>query len=430
MGTLYVDTGGATTNSGCTDSNSTVATGSNATVSSTTVTLDGSPDLSGLITSGDTQSSIHLNQATNSNMKIFWITGFDNSAKTVTVHVAPTGVTGSAWTIGGRHVLTNASIEGTVRAGDTVIFNNSPASGTGSRWTFRNAGDSASGYAKIVGKTGVRPVLNSTNAVTCVSLAQAYTWVENFEITASSGTGITAAGAGSTVRNVKVATVNAGINSTGQTRIIGCEVTGSATYGLQYAQNNINGYVSGCYIHDNTGDGVLVSGSNSPTIYNTIIESNGGRGILLSTAFATANALRAMILNCTIYGNGDSGLEVSDADANVWIENSIFMDNGNAAGEYNVEWVAGAAEYQGYHYNNCYYKSSNNLSGLTTNSTEITTDPLFLDAANGDFRLSASSPCKATGGPGTFLGSIASYNDMGAVQRQEPSGSGSASGAS
>ena len=47
---------------------------------------------------------------------------------------------------------------------------------------------------------------------------------------------------------------------------------------------------------------------------------------------------------------------------------------------------------------------------------DLTSDPLLVDPANGDFRLKAGSPCKATGFPGQFLGGSLGYLDMGAVQ--------------
>lgn len=421
MGTLYIDTGGNAQNSGCTDQNAANLSGTAATVAGSVVTLDGSPDLSGLITSGATQSSIYINDATNANMKIFWITAFDNGAKTVTVHAAPTGVVSSTWKIGGRHVLTNATIEGAVRAGDTVIFNNSPASGTGTRWTFRNAGDSTSGPCKIMGKTGVRPVLNTTNAATALSIATALCHVENLEII-SGALAINAPSAGWTLVNVKVSSAGTNcLTSTNSGRAIGCEFYGATNHGCAFT-GTVGSLLSECYIHDNTQNGILISGLTSMMLSNCIIDSNGLQGVYVSGAHTAANALRITLKNCTVYGNGDSGLEVTDADANVILQNNIFQDNGNAAGEYNVEWVAGAAEYIGYHSNNCFYKSANNLFGLTANSTETTSDPLLTNPASGDFTLAYGSPCKATGTPGTILGTSTGYADMGAIQRLEGAG--------
>jgi len=75
MGTIYVDTGGAATNSGSTDQNTANLSGTgDATVSGSVVQLTAGTDLSGVVTTaGATQSSIYLAQATNTNQKIFWI---------------------------------------------------------------------------------------------------------------------------------------------------------------------------------------------------------------------------------------------------------------------------------------------------------------------------------------------------------------------
>ena len=114
--------------------------------------------------------------------------------------------------------------------------------------------------------------------------------------------------------------------------------------------------------------------------------------------------------------------------------NNIFSENGNAAGEFNVEWVSGAAEYVSFHGWNVFYHSGGgggaNLSGLTVNaqvaSSEFTTDPAFTNAAGGDFSIGSTSPAKATGYPGAFLGGSTGYLDIGAVQRQEAGGGGNA----
>lgn len=160
-----------------------------------------------------------------------------------------------------------------------------------------------------------------------------------------------------------------------------------------------------------------------------IIDTCGGRGIYYSSASVSGNPdCSSHIIGNTVYGCGNSGLEVADADQPVDLYNNIFQDNGNAAGEYNVEWAAGAAEYISVHGYNCFYHQGGgggaNLSGLTANSTEATGDPLFTNPGSGDFSLGSSSPCKATGFPGQFLGGNLGYLDMGAVQRQESGSSG------
>ena len=427
MATFYIDTGGNASNSGTSDNNSPDFSGSAASVAGSVVTLDGSPDLSGVSTSGPTQAAIHITDATNSNQKIFKITTVDNVLKTVTVSVAPTGVTSSAWRIGGRHVLTRASIEGTTGPGDTVIFNNSPAAAAAVIWTFRTAGDSVTGPVTIKGKTGVRPVFNTTDTNNCVASAVAYSRIENIEIDqdGATGHGINTTGSNCVCLNIKVSDAGGnGVTTTGAgSVVIGCEISGCGADGINY--NGSQGTFIGNYIHDVTGDGIELSGTTPRgQILNNIIDTCAARGIYLSGSVSTGG-LPSVIYGNTVYGCGNSGLEITDADNYVVLLNNIFQDNGNAAGEYNVEWVAGSHEASGsLHYNNIFYHQGGgggaNLLGLTVNSTEAITDPLFTDPSNGDFTLQTLSPARATGYPGIFVGGSTSYLDIGAVQRLEP----------
>ena len=431
MGTLYIDSGGSADNSGSTDTNTADLSGSACTVAASVVTLDGSPDLSGLVTSGATQSTININGATNTNTTIFWITAVDNVLKTVTVSVAPTGVTTNAWKIGGRHLLTNNRIEAALRAGDTAIFNNDPAAQSASHWTFRNAGDVTSGFAKIKGKTGVRPRLNGTSTNTTVSVGGlSLCWIENLEIDqdGASGAGVTLNGTGCVAYNVKVS--DAGGNgitiSAAGVRVIGCEITGVGADGI-----NTSGtaFIIGNYVHDVTGDGIEHSaGGAIGAIVHNIIDTCAGRGVFLSGA-PTTYSHGVLIYGNTVYNCDNSGIEVTDADTVATIMNNILQDNGDAAGESNIEWAAGSAEFTSFHAWNTLYNNSGADApiGFTANNqvsgTELTTDPLMIDPANGDFRLQVSSPAKAAGFPGQFLGGGSSigYLDLGAVQRREVS---------
>lgn len=418
MGTLYVDTGGSATNSGSSDQNSADLSGSAATAVTTTITLDGSPTLTGLTTSGDNQSAIYLSQATNANRKIFWITAFDNTLKTVTVDLAPTGITSSAWAIGGRHVLTKASIEGAVRNGDIVIFNNSPASDSGTVFTIR-------AYSVIKGKTGVRPVLTCTGTSNCLADTGAglLTKVENLELAQQGASGSACLVSAGRIYNVKIsdAGTNGFSSSIGYTNQYANEVSGVGTNGITTAGP---GVVFANYIHDNGDDGIEVTSVSTPFsmyIAFNIFDTNAARGIYFSGTPAS-NFSHSIVLNNVIYSNGNSGLEVADIDSYVDFLNNIFMNNGDAAGEYNVEWVS-TAEPNALHYNNIFNTASaggsGNLSNVTANSTELTTDPLFTNASGGDFSIGVNSPAKAAGYPGTFLGGPVGYLDIGAVQRKE-----------
>ena len=431
MGTIYIDTGGSATNSGSTNNSTASISGTAATASGTTVTLDALTDLSSVVTTpGSTQSSIYLSQASNSNKKIFWIsnsTGSGGATPQITVDTAPTGITTSSWAIGGWCVLTPASQTGALRAGDVAQFNNSPASAAATLWTFRIAGDSTSGPAKIIGKSGTRPVLTVTNTANVISDGGFFNcWIENFQLVqqGASGSVINLTGIDPHVVNVKITQGGGnGITATGNgLQVIASEVTGCGGDGINYnAQHNL---VLGNYIHANTGNGITdAATSPNGTVANNVIAANTGRGIYQSGAIAAASGNLVTIYGNTVYTNLNSGLEVADADADIVLINNIFMNNGNAGGRYNVLWVAGAAELVGYHgynvFNTAAAGGSGNVSGLTINSTEISTNPLLNNPGSGDFTLQATSPALAIGYPGQLVGATGQgYLDLGAQQRQ------------
>lgn len=429
MGTLYIDTGGSADNSGSSDNNTADLTGTAATrLSAGLIQLDIGTNLSGVVTAaGPTQSSINIAGATNSNQTIFWITAKDDALDQVTVTPDPTGMTTNAWKIGGRHVLTNARIEAALRAGDEAVFNNSPAAANAVRWTFRITGDSTSGMAKIRGKIGVRPVLNSTGTTSVISTSTGFSYSENLELDqdGASGNVVTLSGTNGIMNNVKISDGGGiGVSCANDfPAVLLSEITGVGGDGINIGGIS-RGFIFGNNIHDCTGDGLESAFTSSvpSELFFNIIDTNAGRGIFISAA-VTANRPPTPVVSNTVYGNGNSGYEAADADAGAFLFNNIFQNNGDAAGEYNVEQAAGTFEFVGVHGYNCFNTAggggSGNVSGLTVNGTEITTDPLFVDPANGDFRLQRMSPCKGTGFPGQFLGGPLGYLDMGAVQRQE-----------
>lgn len=404
MGIIYVDSGGdSANNSGTSDNNTADLSGSACTAASTVITLDGSPDLTGVdATAGSaTQSAINIVGATNANRTVFWITAKDNTLKTVTVDVAPTGVTTNAWKIGGRYPWPSGAgvnvVEGAMGvngAKDILQFNNNPASKTVTFFTARIAGTAASGFPLIRGKSGTRPRLTVTNTSNVLTITQSYWSIDNLEIaqTGASGVGITISTFElCTCTNLKISDAGShGIFSSRGVRLFSSEISGVLGDGL-----NITGSCSmiiGNYIHDLVGDGMeFTSTSVNGDISYNIIDSCAGRGIFLNAA-PGASTFIISIKNNTVYGCGNSGLEVSDIDYLVSLYNNIFQDNGDAAGEYNVEWVAGPAENTSLHGYNCFYLSSgsNNVSTstFTINSTEITTNPQFISTGRRTFTSS------------------------------------------
>ncbi len=466
-GTLYIDTNGSANFSGSSDSNSAKAgTGAGTatiTCSATTYTgslpgcsFSGSPDLSAVIsTPGSTQDSVYISCVTGvSNQLIFWVVAVDdandklqvgttnNSAATLAGCTAAT----ATWNIGGRHVLTSARIEGALRAGDTAIFNNAPATCSAAPcWTFRNAGDSTSGFAKIMGKAGTRPILTeSGSGNNVVAMNQNLLWVENLELQqthATTGVAVNGSGSGNVLYNVKITDSpgNAVAAGAGGWRIVNSEIGGAGGIGgVGITSANVI-TVMGSYIHDITGD-CIDNTSTAPTSFylNNIIDTCGGIGIAITggAGVSAGGAAPVVIANNTIYGGGADGVKVTDVDTSVILENNIFSDNGNAGTEANVEFVSpGTGDISGFHGYNTFWctglsgntctSTALNTIGLTINSLELSSNPLMSAPASGNFTLGSTSPALGAGFPGQTLGATGlAYMAIGAQQAQASAGGG------
>jgi hypothetical protein len=426
---IYVDTGGAATNSGSTDVAAATASGAAATVSGSVVTLDGAPDLSGVLADGS--QTIYLGQASNANQKIFRITAVDNVLKTVTVTGTPTVVTTSQWAIGGRFVWTPASIEGGVAGGWTVQFNNAPAASTGAVVTARTSGNIPDGRITLMGKAGVYPVLSGSGGTVVTSAAQTLWTVRGLEImNTAAGACITLSGAAWTVYDCKLTDAGFGaINISAASQVVAANeiAGGSITDGVAQTAG-IGAVLQGNYIHDIGGNGSVNSVVNPGLHFvNNVIDTCGARGILYSGASNLYNHIN-LITGNTIYHCAQSGLEISDPDTQVAMSNNIFQDNGFTTG-FNINWVSpGISQAGGAHGYNCFFQSGAgagaNFNNFTLSPSEITTDPLLTNPGGGDFTLATGSPCTATGYPGQLLGGSLGFLDMGAVQRPGTGGGG------
>ena len=444
-GTIYVDTagnGGAAANSGTSDTASPQATGTAATVVSTTVTLDTNTNLTGIVTTaGLTQSAINIAGATNANRTIFWITGVTGCTGTgacsITVDVAPTGVTTNNWVVGGRYLWPSAAtvnvVEGALGLSggqDAVTFNTSPASRTGIFLTLRNPGTTSTGNIVIQGKAGTLPVLTMSSGVAAFfnQNTQSGFTISNLSLS-NSGTGGAIQNSSSylVLQNVKIAGGAGTGTLSGVAQIIGGEISGSSTDGI--TSSSIL-RVKGAYIHGNSGNGITVSVANpSAFIQNNLIVGNTLKGISLSGT-STSQSHSTIVDHNTIYGNLSDGFSVTNANTVVTLTNNILQDNGQTSG-YNVDWIAGNAQLFGVHSNNVFYQSgagtpTGNLLNLTTNATELTTSPQFVATGSNNFAIANASPAAGAGTPsnlpsiGTSL--TASFPDIGAAQRQVTAG--------
>ncbi|MCH7612439.1 MAG: hypothetical protein IIB45_03675, partial [Candidatus Marinimicrobia bacterium] len=153
------------------------------------------------------------------------------------------------------------------------------------------------------------------------------------------------------------------------------EITGGnpALYDLHLT--NING----------TGDALQINNDAVVTMYNLLITNSAGVTI--------NNTANAYMFNMTIYGNA-TGI-YDNSTGVVSATNSIIWSNATATfGSPVITYSAVEGEYPG--------------------TGNISDNPLFLDASNGNFRLNIQSPCIDTGDSTSAYDNDSTIVDMGA----------------
>jgi hypothetical protein len=123
------------------------------------------------------------------------------------------------------------------------------------------------------------------------------------------------------------------------------------------------------------------------TLTNNLIASNIGEGVIV---WNTGSDIR--IVNNTIVSNTAPGIEAADDGVQVLVRNTIIA--GNNGGLHNFE---SSAKITSDH--NALWNNGWNYGNVTPGTGDIEADPLFVDAANGDFHLQADSPCIDAGNP-------------------------------
>jgi hypothetical protein len=147
------------------------------------------------------------------------------------------------------------------------------------------------------------------------------------------------------------------------------------------AENDVNGSAGGAYI-----DTSVVTMTNNIIALNTGDEDWNGDGVVVQN---TGSDVR--IVNNTIVSNTAEGIEAQDG-AEVLVRNTIIA--GNNGGLHNFESSATLTSDH-----NTLWDNGWNYGNVTPGTGDIETDPLFLDAANGDFHLQMDSPCIDAGNP-------------------------------
>ncbi|KPK76110.1 MAG: hypothetical protein AMJ79_08180 [Phycisphaerae bacterium SM23_30] len=168
--------------------------------------------------------------------------------------------------------------------------------------------------------------------------------------------------------------------------ITGCFIRGNtAKYGggiYCYKNDKSDPTISRCLITENTANssgGGIECYNSSPVILNCLITQNTAHygGGIDCFAYDYKHG-RPSIINCTIMGNNGGGIEIHSNYYYPRIVNSILWDNVTEE----IDSYEGLPRV-----------SYSNVKGGWEGEGNIDVDPMFVDAANGDYHLQRGSPC-------------------------------------
>lgn len=414
----------------------TALTGSNASFAAAVVTLDGSPDLSGVAVDG----SHALYLLTSTGVRFFKITAKDDGADTVTVTPNPAGTaTGLTWAIGGKRasigsassvlLFDNGGAAGDMGAGWVVEMESGHTESLSARIDYRGPGDTTDGPKILRGPAGAatRPVITTTNdfvqrddywrfvdfdltgsgATDAFVQVGSVTRLEGLLISGFSGVLIQRSGAtgvqGCQVLGCHLSGGSVGIRADQNAHVVGCRIEGQSSHGI--ATTSGGAALAGLTIASNLiygcgGDGVHVEQTRTDSFASVVIDGNTiddctGDGIEYSGDNDGINGLA--VLNNLLTNNGGYGLNFASLTAaKVLARNAVIKGNttfGNTSGA-------------------C------NLSGVLEGGT--TTDPDYVNAGAGDYTPQEAT-LEGTAFP-TEFDAVTNYGGPGAVQPQGAGG--------
>lgn len=424
----------------------TVLTGSDASYSTTTVTLPNA-DLSNVLTDGS--HLLYLN--TSSGKKFFPITAKANSGTAtanVTVSTAPTGTSsGLSYGLGGKRFdfeTTNSfskNLFADAAAGWRIELE---ATGTAydltSTINWTASGSLTAGLIEFVG-TGGTPVINTgSNSISPITLAaNDYLWIENIEFTSSAATRADAITHTST-SNVSNDVFLVGNKFSGfasawglssSTRVYAADneitncVAASSSRGAFTVQST-NAYTFiGNYFHDITGEAIYQISAHDSTwlVLSNIFDTISGVAVRATNGGSSANW---RVFENIFYGAATGlGLDFTyTSGMNYCVANNIFYGN---SGYGFTSGVTNSVQQDIVFAINCNNAYGSNTSGNRNNvpagddDVTLTSDP-WTDAPNGDFTLNTTAGGGAdivdAGYPQTFLDGNTSYRPIGPVWSQ------------
>lgn len=222
------------------------------------------------------------------------------------------------------------------------------------------------------------------------------------------------------------------IHATAQVTLNRCTVSGN-TQGLDTSTTGASATLTGCTFSGNTTDNILAD-ANCALVVNRsyfghcasaghnievakdgcelnhcLFDVSGANELSDGLVNVNTASVTLAVNNCTFYGGagGYGGVVAGVSGATINFTNCVFLS------VWRVSYIeTGAAVNADY----CLFNTVS-IKSLTTNTNELTTDPLFVDAAAGNFHLQAASPCRNSG---TDVGLTTDYDGVSIPQETVP----------
>lgn len=404
---------------------STALTGSNATWGATTITLDGSPDLTNVATDGS--HAIYIDATTGRRWCI--ITAKDNTAKTVTVGNAPGGTSGRAWAIGGKRQTIGAASSRLLFSADMLsgwsatLEDDQPALTS----TLRcDTSGSTTGMITLRGDSALlanrRLITSATNNVPLLSGGLQNWHIENLKFESTAGTKTTSYGVNYDANGNAEFTMfhnctfghatnklQKAINRDGTSQrsfsMLGCIVQHTLGIGIGNSGGGATqGFrIIGCDIHDCGAEGINLDfgGLADLCVEECTIWNNTFAGIYMPNS--GSQGLRLVVRNCTIHNNAD-GIVIEHARNLLGAEffNNQFTGNTGWGIDFNGsngDQLVAFCDFNNYG-TGALANGSGSLSGLSGGANDKALDPGYTNDATGDFTIGTATA--ASGWPSTI----------------------------